>query len=93
VYRINIDGITRYVGITEDLERRRKEHIRGFKKGDKKQLYLMAQNLRNPEISIEKVISFEKSGDAKRYEAFLILGDYFGRGELWQSIPQVIKYY
>lgn len=75
------------------MRRRQSEHIRGIKKGTGKELYKKANLLQNPHIEWEIVGEFQISGDAKRFECYLILGDYFGKGDLWQSPPKTIKYY
>lgn len=93
VYSIKINGTRRYVGITEDFRRRQSEHKRGLMKGTGKQLYVKASELDNPMIEIELVGEFKTTADAARYECWLILGDYFGEAELWQSFPKTIKYY
>lgn len=94
VYEIKIDGKTRYIGYTDNLNRREKQHIRDYKKGDNKYLYKMTRET-SPETiyKLNIVKEFNNKGDGKRYEAYLILKDYFTKKELWQSFPVAIKYF
>jgi predicted GIY-YIG superfamily endonuclease len=93
VYEIIIDGIRRYVGITMDVGRRQTNHnYLCFKKVDNKELYL---NIRNKYPDLEKIElkelrEFKGEVDARRWECYLILKDYFNEGNLWQKVP-IIK--
>jgi len=42
---------------------------------------------------LEIVKEFDLLIDAKRWECFLILKDWFSKRQLWQSQPISIKYY
>lgn len=94
VYSIEVKGVVRYIGITNNLKRRQTQHNYLFNKGEQKELY---SNLRivNPDekIILTPIYEFSSLVDAERYECFLILKDYFGDKNLWQSIPKKIKYY
>jgi predicted GIY-YIG superfamily endonuclease len=94
VYRIKVDGVTRYIGITNNPVRRQKEHRRDYEKGDAKYLYRMTREV-SPETryELEIVKEFDLLIDAKRWECFLILKDWFSKRQLWQSQPISIKYY
>ena len=94
VYSIKIGGVIRYIGVTDNITRREKEHIRGAKKGQGKYLYVrIKENAPEEIISLSIVNQFNNKGDAKRYEALLILQDFFGEKKLWQSFPISIKYF
>lgn len=94
VYKIKVNGITRYIGYTDNLIRRQKEHTREYKKGGTKYLYRMTREVA-PETIWELILikDFTNKGDAKRYEAFLILIDWFGKRQLWQAPPVAFKYF
>jgi len=91
VYRIEVDKITRYVGYTDDLTRREKQHnYLCFKVGKKKKLYDGIKEIKAVgKIELTPIKTFRTKVEAKRYEAFLILNDYFNKKELWQHIPRI----
>lgn len=92
VYRIEIDKRTRYVGFTQDINLRQKQHnYLCFKQGKRKELYNKVRRLYPNEKSFELNIvkTFMTKTEAKRFECFLILHDYFGKKELWQRIPRI----
>lgn len=94
VYNIKVDGVIRYIGYTDNLKRRKSQHMRSLKIGDeKKYLYKKINELMTPTIEIEVSKEFDNKGDAKRWEAYLILHDYFNNKELWQSFPISFKYF
>jgi len=92
VYKILIDKKTRYIGHTNDLLRREKQHnYLCFRTKNKKILYNKIKTL-YPEygdLSLIEIKGFNTKIEAKRYECFLILTDYFGDKELWQQIPKI----
>jgi predicted GIY-YIG superfamily endonuclease len=94
VYQIKIGGVVRYIGMTNNIHKRQLEHRRALKNGDSKYLYRQIR-LMQPEacIELEPVREFDNKGDCKRWECFLILGDYFSDKNLWQSFPVSIKYF
>ena len=95
VYRIKVDGVTRYIGITNNPGRRQKEHRRDYEKGDAKYFYRMTREV-SPETryELEIVKEFDLLSEAQKYEAMLILRFYFSdKDELWQSCPTKFKYY
>lgn len=91
VYVIKIKGIVRYIGMTNDLVMREKQHNYLFSKGKKKILYdkirVLNKDIKN--IKIEMVKAFDKKEDAKRWECYLILADYFNKKQLWQRVPRI----
>ena len=91
VYRVEVSGMTRYIGYTENIDSREKQHnYLCFKKLKKKKLYDGIRGDKNTtKIHLIPVKTFLTKVEAKRYECFLILNDYFGRGELWQNIPKI----
>jgi hypothetical protein len=95
VYRIVIDDIVRYIGVTNNVNRRQKEHVRAFKKNNDKYLYrMMRESLLDENYLVLETISDELSIiDARRLEAKIILDDYFSDKNLWQSAAFSFKYF
>jgi predicted GIY-YIG superfamily endonuclease len=94
VYEIVIGGVRRYVGYTNNIKRRQSQHVRDYQKGSPKYLYLMTAKTAPKTIYQLNVLrQFPNKGDAQRYEAYLILKDYFTKKELWQSFPTSFKYF
>lgn len=90
VYRIDINGLTRYIGYTDDLIRREKQHnYLCFKACKKKKLYDGIRSTDLDLIIVKPLKSFKTKIEAKRWECFLILNDYFGKKELWQNVPKI----
>lgn len=90
VYRIEIRNTTRYIGYTSDIDARQKQHnYLCFKKGMKKDLYNRIREIRAGEIKLTAIKTFRTKVEAKRFECFLILSDYFGKKELWQRVPRI----
>lgn len=93
-YEIKINGQKRYIGMTSNIERRKKEHSKAaLAEKPKKLLYKKMQELENPEIEYAIIAEHEKKSDCARYEAMLILQDYFAEKELWQSPPFSFRYF
>jgi len=93
VYEIKIDDIRRYVGMTNNITRREKEHNRGLRAGDSKLLYKNLLEIgRLDEIKLEVLYEYNTKTQAVRMEALLILEDWFSDKRLWQVPPRVIKY-
>lgn len=94
VYEIKIDNVVRYIGSTNNLKRRQTQHNYLFKKGDKKYLY---ENMRllskDTNIVLTERFSSDNKIEVMRYEAFLILKDYFDDKKLWQTPPTNFKYH
>ena len=91
IYRIDIDKKTRYIGYTEDIDRREKQHnYLCFSKHKKKQLYdNIKRHTKATTITLTPIKTFRTKVEAKRYECFLILSDYFTKKELWQRVPRI----
>ena len=97
VYKIEINGIVRYIGHTKDIIKREYQHNYLLKKGYKKPLYDKIREL-YPDgyrISLNPLEGFKysKMVDAKRKEMQLILANYFIHCpllmELYQKIPNI----
>lgn len=93
IYQIKINGVVRYIGYTNNPKRRFTQHKRLLLNGDKKYFYKKIRELTEPDLQIETIAEFDNMGDAKRWEAFLILDDYFSHKNLWQSFPVSFKYF
>lgn len=93
VYQIKINDVVRYIGYSNNPHKRFLQHKRLLNKGDKKYLYKKIRELTEPNLEIETIAEFNNMGDAKRWEAFLILDDYFSHKNLWQSFPVSFKYF
>jgi len=90
VYTIEVNGSVAYIGRTIDIKRRQTEHNRHFKSGKAKDFYDYLRSIRfNSKIELIQVAEFKSKTDAKRYEMFLILQDYFGVKLLKQRVPQI----
>lgn len=91
VYHIRVNGIVRYIGRTNNIKRREAEHNHlCFVKKTPKELYSGIRNY--PSILEIKIIVtkvFDNKVQAKRWECFLILKDYFGEKKLWQRVPRI----
>lgn len=94
VYSIEVKGVVRYIGITNNLKRRQTQHNYLFKKGEEKELYSNIRLINEDEkIVLKPIYEFSSLLDAERYECFLILKDYFSDKQLWQSPPSQVKYH
>ena len=94
VYEIKVDGVRRYIGVSNNINRRFKEHLRDFNKKDK-YLYRMCREsgLNESHLVLNEITEDLPVLDARRYEAFLILQDYFSERLLYQSPPFSFKYF
>lgn len=88
VYKIEVDGITRYIGHTNNLKRRQTQHNYLFRKGKSKELY---DNITDSEFRFKliPIKEFKSKTEAKRWECLLILQDHFDEKLLWQKPPQI----
>lgn len=94
LYEIIVDGTRRYIGITNNLRRRSKEHLRLIKSDNNKYLYRkIRESQLEPSITILAMSDEMPILEAKRLECYLILKDYFNKKELWQSAPISFKYF
>ena len=94
IYCIVIKGKIRYIGMTNDINKREAQHRLNLKKNKDNLLY---KNIKHYNIDVELTLtpikSFNNRSDAMRYEAYLILKDYFSDRHLWNKPPRVIKYF
>ena len=95
IYEIKILNIRRYIGITNDPNRRLSQHKRSIKKQDKKTLYqeIIKLNLTEKDIEMNILFQYENRTEAIRKEAQLTLNDWFDNKELWQHPLYYAKYY
>lgn len=90
VYQIKVLDKIRYIGYTENLIKREKQHnYLCFKRDKKKELYDNIKKTNQVKINLEVIKSFNNKVEAKRYECLLILEDYFTNKELWQQVPKI----
>lgn len=89
LYKIEIQGVTRYWGITFDLKRRQAQHNKGLLSDEKKQLYINCREWGVEKIELIPESHWETRVEAKRMECYLILKDHFENRELWQSVPKI----
>lgn len=89
VYSINYLNQPIYIGITNNLKRRTTQHNYLFKKGKSKQVYDYLRSLNQTNITLNTIKEFKTRTEAKRYEMYLILIDYFGNKHLKQSVPNI----
>ena len=88
VYKIQIDGVARYIGHTNNLKRRQTQHNYLFRKGKSKLLYDNIKD-KTTELILIPIKEFKSKVEAKRWECLLILLDHFGEKLLWQKPPQI----
>jgi len=94
VYSILYRNKCIYIGKTNNIVKRRYQHQTAYRKGADKELYNYLRSV-NYDGSFDLVIIqiFSDEKEAIRYEAFLVLRDYFsGTRQLMQSIPNISKY-
>ncbi len=89
LYKVEVGGVTRYIGITNNLKRRETQHNSGLSKGEKKELYDFCREEGIYKIQLIEMKEFKTRIEAKRYECFLILCDYFGVKRLKQKVPSI----
>ena len=90
VYQIKVLDKIRYIGYTENLIKREKQHnYLCFKRDNKKELYDNIKKTNQVKINLQVIKSFNNKVEAKRYECLLILEDYFTNKELWQQVPKI----
>jgi predicted GIY-YIG superfamily endonuclease len=94
IYCIIIEGKIRYVGMTNDVNKRQNQHRLNLKKKKDNLLYrnINYYNI-DVELTLTPIKSFDNRSDAMRYEAYLILKDYFSEKQLWNKPPRSIKYF
>ena len=99
VYNIEYKNKIIYVGYTKDIIKREKQHIYlCYKQNNKsynKQLYVYIRKEYSDKeqgkniIKLNKIKEFKTKVEAKRYEMFLILTDYYNKKQLLQKIPNI----
>lgn len=91
VYVIKYKEDPIYVGMTNNISRRTKEHNKGIKGDTKKtkDLYKFLSSEGVTEVELIPIRQFSTRKEAKYYEAFLILKSYFGRKTLKQKVPMI----
>lgn len=89
IYQIIINNKIRYIGRTNNLKTREYQHNYLLKKGKDKLLYnnIRLENIKT--INLQSILEFKNITEAKRYECYLILKDYFTNKELWQKVPNI----
>lgn len=93
VYKIDVDGICRYIGITNSIKKRQTRHNYLLNKDDNKKLYIKMRELNCFDIKLDIIKEFSNKLEASRFEALAILTDWFGKKQLWQAPPKIIKYF
>jgi len=92
VYKIEVNGIVRYIGRTNNLHRRSLSHNNLFKKGFDKELYnKLREEGFEGKIELLPIHICGNKVESKRFEMYSILVDYFkfeGKN-LWQNIPNI----
>jgi predicted GIY-YIG superfamily endonuclease len=91
VYSITYNNQDIYIGYTSSISKRQKQHNYLFKKKKEKELYTYLHTQKHTlPIVLNPIKVFQKKADAKRYEMYLILIDYFsGNPLLKQHIPNI----
>lgn len=102
VYQIIIDGVTVYIGYTNNIQRRTREHINLYKKvlqakletkEDRRgikalYLYLREQHIKPEDINLDVIKVFNTRAQGKRFECYTILDYYFNKEwTLKQRVP------
>lgn len=94
VYYILLDGKVRYVGITNNIKKREYQHNYDcWVKQTEKKLYNQLRKQPKTSMTLNIFKRFNQKSEAELYEAYIILKDYFGPKELWQTAPKKIRYY
>jgi predicted GIY-YIG superfamily endonuclease len=89
VYRISNRNNVIYIGYTNDLTRRSKEHNYHLNKGTSKQLYDFLRKKQIRSIKLELLKKFKTRTEAKRFECMLILMYHFAGHSTLQKIPSI----
>ena len=90
VYTVVYNLIPIYIGYTGVLKARQYQHNRLFKKGYKKELYTFLRSVGfEGEIELIPIKAFKTKIEAKRWECYMILQDYFGNLTLKQKVPNI----
>ncbi len=93
VYQIEFLGKIVYYGHTSDLKARQYRHNYScFTRMEKKELYNFLRLLECRRIQLTPIREFDTKVQAKRYESYLILQDYFNNDlqlTVKQTIPKI----
>ena len=92
VYQIKINNVVRYIGRTNDLDDREKQHNYQFRKGTSKKLYDYIRTIDfKDDIILEPIYIAKSKVEAKRFEMYTILWYYFeiDKKQLKQNIPNI----
>jgi len=91
VYSILYRNKMIYVGHTNDIVIRQKQHNYLYKKGNNKPLYNYLRQVVGFDQKIELIVIgvYESRVEAKRREMFIILTDYFDKKKLKQKVPSI----
>jgi len=99
VYEIRIKGVTRYIGYSNNLDEREKTHIyncyNSNSKQYKKEFYSFLREIYPDKIEgikqliLVPIYESKNKAECKKFEAFMILTDYFGNKNLKQSVPKL----
>jgi len=92
VYQIKINNTVRYIGISNDLDRREAQHRSGVKSNTPKPFYQWCNTngIKASDITLEPIFKHSKRVEVKRYEAFWILHYYFSdNNTLLNKLPAI----
>jgi len=98
-YKIEIEGIIRYVGMTNNLSRREYQHktdcFNEKSKQYNKKLYkwIREHNYTNDDIVLIPIYNSRNRVECKRYECRLILNDFFDKKEFIQNVPNISDFH
>ena len=88
VYKLTSKGgLSVYIGHTNNIERRIKEHQMNIKNGKSTLFY--DSILIDGTFTYEILSTFKTKVEAKRYEMYLILQRYYSGEKLYQKIPNI----
>ncbi len=90
VYEIRYEGERIYIGYTgRTLDKREYEHNYQLRKGNKRTVYHFLRSKDCDTVKLTKLKTFKKKIEAKRYECYLILRDYFNKCQLLNKVPNI----
>lgn len=89
VYRINHKKKAIYIGYTNNLTRREKEHNYHLKKGTSKEVYDYLRKKKVSTIKLEPLRKFKSKTEGKRFECLMILMYHFGSYRTLNKIPNI----
>jgi len=89
VYRINHKKKAIYIGYTNNIDRRCKEHNYHLKKGTMKEMYDYLRKKKVSKIVLEPLRTFKSKTEAKRFEMLMILMYHFGTYRTLNKIPNI----